>query len=173
MKTTPKTWWLTGLPAAGKTTLATRLCKELRQRSLPACLLDGDEVRQGLSKDLGFSMNDREENMRRVAEMARLLNNSGIHAVIALVSPSIAGRSAAKQIIGADSFIEIYVATPLEICRERDPKNLYIKALASKGMEMTGVDSPYEPPINPKFTVLGIGDEEINAITKEFLSHND
>jgi adenylylsulfate kinase len=142
MSTMPNTWRLTGLHAAGKTTLASHLCAALRQSGQAACLLDGDEVRQGLSKDLGFSLTDREENMRRVAEMARLLNNAGIHALVALVSPSIAGRLSAKQIL---------------------------KAQTNPGMAMTGVDSPYEVPPAPHFTTPDVSKIEIDVVVKPIL----
>lgn len=147
------TWWLTGLPAAGKTTLATLLCARLRALGEPACLLDGDQVRQGLSRDLTFSDDDRKENIRRVAEMSRLLNQSGIHAIVALVSPSRSARDAARAIVGNHQFREIHVATPLAVCQHRDPKKLYAQAANTVGMGMTGVDAPYEAPLAPALTL--------------------
>lgn len=146
-------WWLTGLPGAGKTTLATALVAALQQRGEPACLLDGDEIRLGLCRDLGFSPEARHENMRRVAEMACLLNKSGIHAVVALVSPTIDGRALARGIIGEARFLEVHVATPLEVCQARDPKGLYAKARINPAMGMTGVQAGYEAPIAPALSI--------------------
>jgi adenylylsulfate kinase len=149
---TANTWWFTGLPAAGKTTLAQALAGHLRALGQAACILDGDQIRQGLNKNLGFSTADREENMRRVAEIAKLLNESGIHALVALVSPTTTGRANARQIIGT-SFIEIHVSTPLAICQQRDPKGLYARALASPGSGLTGVDAPFEIPDAPELVI--------------------
>ena len=123
----PATFWLTGLPGAGKSTLAQALATELRARAVPACVLDGDELRAGLCRDLGFSTADREENMRRVAHLARLLNDQGICAIVALVSPTLAGRAAARRIVSPQTFVEIHVSTPLEVCQQRDPKGLYAR----------------------------------------------
>lgn len=143
------TWWLTGLPAAGKTTLARALRARLEAAGQTACLLDGDEIRQGLCRDLGFAPADRAENMRRVAELARLLNQSTIHAVVALVSPTTEGRANARRIVGDEHFIEIHVSTALAVCQARDPKGLYARALAQPGMGLTGLDAPYEAPAAP------------------------
>ena len=151
--TTSQCWWFTGLPAAGKTTLASALVQALQLRGEPACLLDGDELRLGLCRDLGFSPEARHENMRRVAEIARVLHQSGIHAVVALVSPTIDGRALACGIIGADRFLEIHVATPLEVCQARDPKGLYARAKANPGMGMTGVQSVYEKPSHARLSI--------------------
>jgi adenylylsulfate kinase len=146
------TWWFTGLPAAGKTTLAQALAGHLRALGQAACVLDGDRIRQGLNKNLGFSTLDREENMRRVAEIAKLLNESGIHALVALVSPTLAGRTNARRIVG-ENFIEVHVATPLPVCQQRDPKGLYARALAHPGSGLTGVDAPFEIPETPEIII--------------------
>lgn len=143
------TWWLTGLSGAGKTTLAQALANDLRSQKVPVCVLDGDELRQGLSKDLGFSMNDREEQCRRVAEMAKLLNQNHILVIVALISPTAAGRNEARKIIGNTRMKEIHISTPLAICQQRDVKGLYAQALQQNGIQLTGVQSQYEIPDNP------------------------
>ncbi|MFZ6775078.1 adenylyl-sulfate kinase [Undibacterium sp. SXout7W] len=143
------TWWLSGLPGAGKTTLAHALALRLRATGFPVCVLDGDELRQGLSKDLGFSPADRDEQCRRTAEMAKLLNSNGIYAIVALVSPHASGRATAKDIIGASQFIETHVATPLHICQQRDPKGWYARAKNNPVLQLTGVSAPYEEPASP------------------------
>jgi adenylylsulfate kinase len=143
------TWWLTGLPGAGKTTLAIALCESLKANGGVCCLLDGDELRHGVNSDRGFSVEAREEHARRVAEIARLLNTNGVHAVVALISPTRKGRALAAQIIGPRSFSEIYVSTPLEVCIARDPKGLYAKAFRDPSMGLTGVHATYEFPSQP------------------------
>lgn len=148
-----KTWWLSGLPGAGKSTLAQALATHLRQQSIPVCVLDGDELRRGLSNDLGFSTADREEQSRRTAEIARLLNHNGICAIIALVSPSANGRARARDIIGSAHFIETYVSTPLHICQQRDPKGWYAKAKSNPTLQLTGISAPYEVPVNPECVI--------------------
>lgn len=147
-KTSVKTWWLSGLPGAGKTTLAQNLATQLRQRGLAVCVLDGDELRQGLSQDLGFSPADRQEQARRVAEMARLLNLNGIYAIVALVSPSLNGRALARQIVGSPFFIECYISTPLEVCEQRDPKGWYARAKQNSHLQFTGISAPYQAPLH-------------------------
>ena len=149
----PQTCWLTGLPAAGKTTLAVETGVALRQHGLAVCLLDGDELRAGLCRDLGFSPADRAENMRRVAEMARLLNDQGVWVLVALVSPSVVGRETARRIIGAGRFVEVHVATPLAVCQSRDPKGLYALAKTYPDLALTGVQAPYEPPLQPDLII--------------------
>ena len=140
------TWWFTGLPGAGKTTLAQAWAEQLRLQQRPVVVLDGDELRRGLTRDLGFSEADRNENMRRVAEVARLLNDAGIEALVALVSPTLQGRATSRTIVGPERFIEVYVATPLAVCQQRDPKGLYLRAANSEQFGLTGVQSPYEMP---------------------------
>lgn len=140
------TWWFTGLPGAGKTTLALAWAEQLQRQGQPSVVLDGDQLRKGLTRDLGFSSADRAENMRRVAEVAKLFNQAGTHALVALVSPTVEGRSMARQIIGPDGFIEVFVSTPLAVCQQRDPKGLYARAAAQEQFGLTGVQSPYELP---------------------------
>lgn len=151
-RTEPCTWWLTGLPAAGKTTLAHALATALRQQGRAVCVLDGDELRRGLCSDLGFSEADREENMRRAAATAALLNQQGIDVVAALISPTARGRAAARQTLGEGRFFEVHVATPLAVCMARDPKGLYARARAhvGQGMGLTGLDAAYEVPTAPE-----------------------
>lgn len=147
------TWWFTGLPGAGKTTLAQAWAAHLQQQQCSVVVLDGDELRKGLTRDLGFSDADRAENMRRVAEVAKLFNLAGTHALVALVSPTVQGRCAARQIIGPEHFIEVFVSTPLAICQQRDPKGLYARAASQEQFGLTGVQSPYEQPDNPNLSI--------------------
>lgn len=142
--------WLTGLSGAGKSTIAYRLVAVLRQNGRVPLLIDGDILRNGLNSDLAFSIADRAENVRRAAELARLVASSGVLPVVALISPMRAERSRAKDIIGADHFIEVFVDTPLELCEVRDPKGLYRQARKGLIKEFTGISSPYEPPALPQ-----------------------
>lgn len=143
------TLWLTGLSAAGKTTLAFALARKLLEAGRPCYVLDGDQVRRGLSRDLGFGLADRSENIRRTAEVAKLMNDAGLIVISALISPMLADRAMAKSIIGSVKFKEIYVSTPLAICEARDPKGLYAKARAGQIADFTGVSAGYEVPLNP------------------------
>lgn len=145
----PFVLWLTGLPAAGKTTLAGEIAGRLRQLGLSVRVLDGDDLRDGLNADLGFSDADREENVRRFAEVARLFLDSGICVVAAVISPFRSGRERARAIAGTGRFVEIFVDAPLEVCQQRDPKDLYARALAGKIAGLTGFDAPYEAPETP------------------------
>jgi adenylylsulfate kinase len=147
------TWWFTGLPGAGKTTLAQAWAAHLRQQQCSVVVLDGDELRKGLTRDLGFSDADRAENMRRVAEVAKLFNQAGTHALVALVSPTVQGRNTARHIVGAERFIEVFVSTPLAICQQRDPKGLYARAASQEQFGLTGVQSPYEKPDHANVTI--------------------
>lgn len=145
--------WLTGLSGAGKSTLAKALMQEFEKLEIPVVLLDGDIIRRGLSNDLGFTIAERKENIRRVAEIAKLLVDSGVHAICPLISPTIELRMMAKSIIGLKNFIEIYVDTPLGTCIERDAKGLYIKALKGEIENFTGIGSPYEAPTSPDLNI--------------------
>jgi adenylylsulfate kinase len=147
------TYWLTGLSGAGKSTLAQALVEHLRTRSQAVCVLDGDELRTELCKDLGYSSADRAENMRRAAAMAQILNLQGIAVIAALISPLAAGRAAARECIGADRYIEIHVNTPLAVCQQRDPKGLYARAQQDSSFALTGIGSPYEPPMSPDLCI--------------------
>lgn len=143
------TIWLTGLSAAGKSTLAFAVEEELYKRGCRTFVLDGDNVRHSLNKNLGFSPQDRAENIRRISEVASLFNEAGIITLTAFISPYKIGRDGAKEIIGLDSFIEVYVDCPLDVCEQRDPKGIYKKARAGFVKDFTGVDAPYEVPENP------------------------
>jgi adenylyl-sulfate kinase len=149
------TVWLTGLPGSGKSTIAAVVEEVLIEQGRAACRLDGDNLRHGLCRDLGFSAEDRAENMRRVAHVARLLADAGAVAVVALVSPYATGRAQARQIHeeGDLPFIEVFVDTPLEECERRDPKGLYARARAGDLPGLTGIDDPYEPPLAPELRV--------------------
>ncbi|BEV71640.1 MULTISPECIES: adenylyl-sulfate kinase [unclassified Paludibacterium] len=149
MKPPVLTLWLTGLSAAGKTTLAQALYRQWQEAGIRCQILDGDEVRRDLCADLGFSREDRRENIRRVALRCRELNQQGICVVVALISPYRADRQMARELIGAPGFVEIYLATELVVCEARDPKGLYRKARAGDIPAFTGVSDPYEPPLTP------------------------
>ncbi|MBA4272604.1 adenylyl-sulfate kinase [Pseudomonas sp. MF6776] len=145
----PLTIWLTGLSASGKSTLAFALEKFFVENGRSAFVLDGDNVRHGLCKDLGFTAQDRSENIRRVAEVANLMNDAGVMVMVACISPSSADRDNAKSIIGEERFLEVYLSTPLSVCEQLDPKGLYRKARAGQIPHFTGVSAPYEVPAAP------------------------
>ncbi|WP_415922969.1 adenylyl-sulfate kinase [Stutzerimonas kunmingensis] len=140
------TLWLTGLSASGKSTTAYALERQLIDTGRLCCVLDGDNLRHGINRNLGFTHEDRTENIRRTAEIARLMNDAGLIVIASLISPLIADRGMAEEIIGADSFVEIYLNTPLEICEARDPKKLYSKARQGLITHFTGISAPYEVP---------------------------
>ena len=153
LKQKPQTLWFTGLSGSGKSTIAKLLEKTLIDNGKLCFLLDGDNIRHGLNKDLGFSPEDRKENIRRIAEVAKLMNDAGLIVLTAFISPYREDRDMARQIIGDENFREIYVSTPLAACEERDPKGLYKKARAGQIKGFTGIDAPYEPPENPALTI--------------------
>lgn len=141
---TGATIWLTGLSGAGKTTIAQALAETLRSRGLPVEVLDGDVVRQYLSKGLGFSKEDRDENIRRIGFVAQLLTRNGVYTIVSAISPYRAVRREVRSMIGR--FVEVYVNAPLEVCESRDVKGLYAKARAGVIRGFTGIDDPYEAP---------------------------
>ncbi len=145
------TIWLTGLPSAGKSTIARRLAILLQSMDRRVIVLDGDEVRERLNKGLGFSKEDRDENVRRIAYVARLLTEAGAAVIVAAISPYRDARDAARAEIGR--FAEVHVSCPLEECIRRDVKGLYKKALAGEIAHFTGVSDPYEPPLRPELVV--------------------
>ncbi|MFK7755478.1 MAG: adenylyl-sulfate kinase [Flavobacteriales bacterium] len=162
-----KVLWFTGLSGSGKSTLADALDQKLYEEGRLTYILDGDNVRQGLNKDLTFSDADRTENIRRISEVAKLMVDSGLIVLTAFISPFLEDRAAARAIIGEEDFIEVYVNTPLEVCENRDVKGLYKKARAGEIPSFTGISSPYEAPVNPEIEVKtkdkGI-DESTNLI---------
>ena len=160
----PLTIWLTGLSAAGKSTLAYTLERLLVDMGRAAYVLDGDNVRYGLNRDLGFSHEDRSENIRRIAEVARLMNDAGFIVLTAFISPYRADRQMARDIIGMDQFFEVHVATAQLICEERDPKGMYRRAKAGQIADFTGVTSPYEPPVKPACRIdTSVGSPDVCA----------
>jgi adenylylsulfate kinase len=147
------TVWLTGLSGAGKSTLACALEGRLIGAGRMAYVLDGDNLRLHLNRDLGFSPSERQENIRRSAEVARLMNDAGLIVICAFISPLRSDREMARQIIGADNFVETYISTPCTVCEERDPKGLYKKARAGLIPEFTGISAPYEVPLAPSLAL--------------------
>jgi bifunctional enzyme CysN/CysC len=140
--------WFTGLSGSGKSTIANLLQKRLHLAGKHTCLLDGDNVRHGLNRDLGFTEADRAENIRRVAEVARLMTDAGLIVLVSFISPFRAERRMARQLMAPGEFVEVFVDAPFEECARRDPKGLYRKALSGMVKNFTGVDSPYEVPEN-------------------------
>lgn len=153
LKQRSKALWFTGLSGSGKTTLAIALEWKLFQEGFFAQVIDGDNVRTGLNAGLGFSEEDRKENIRRIAELTKLYVQSGVIVLNCFISPTIAIRKMAREIIGEEDFIEIYVNTPLEICEKRDVKGLYEKARRGEIENFTGISAPYEPPENPDIEI--------------------
>jgi adenylylsulfate kinase len=145
--------WLTGLSGSGKSTVGNALEQALFERGIKTQVLDGDNIRMGLNKDLGFSDDDRKENMRRISEVAKLFSDSGTLTITAFISPFREEREKCKEIIGKDNFVEIFIDAELNVCEARDPKGLYKKARAGEIPNFTGIDSPYEKPIDPDLTV--------------------
>jgi bifunctional enzyme CysN/CysC len=152
----PAVLWLTGLSGAGKSTIANGLERRLNALGAHTYLLDGDNIRGGLNRDLGFTDADRVENVRRVAEVSGLFVDAGLIAIVALISPFRSERQTARECVGAREFVEIFVDTPIEECRRRDPKGLYAKAAAGDLVNFTGVDSPYEPPEKPELRLTTV-----------------
>ncbi|MEJ6474972.1 adenylyl-sulfate kinase [Pseudoalteromonas piscicida] len=142
--------WFTGFSGSGKSTVANALEHALQEQGIHTYLLDGDNVRHGLCKDLGFSDEDRVENIRRVGELSKLMVDAGLMVLTAFISPFQAERDMVRSLVQSDEFIEVYLDTPLEVCEQRDPKGLYKKARAGEIKHFTGIDSTYEPPINPE-----------------------
>ena len=149
----PFVFWFTGLSGSGKSTLAFALERRLISRGTPCCVLDGDNIRHGLNRDLGFSPLDRTENIRRVAEVARLMMDAGLVVITSFISPFRDDRAMARSIIGTGPFVEVYLNASLDTCEARDTKGLYRKARAGELPGFTGISSPYEIPENPSVTI--------------------
>jgi bifunctional enzyme CysN/CysC len=149
----PLTLWLTGLSGAGKSTLAAEVEKRLVGSGRACYMLDGDNLRAGINRDLGFGPEDRRENIRRIAEIARLMNDAGLIAIAAFISPYRADRAMARTIVGPERFAEVYLSAPLEVCERRDPKGLYARARRGEIADFTGISAPYEPPEAPELVL--------------------
>ena len=145
--------WLTGLPGSGKSTVANTLETKLFELGYKTYTLDGDNVRHGLNNDLGFTKAERVENIRRVAEVAKLMADAGLIVITAFISPFISEREYARQIIADDEFLEVFVDTPLNVCEARDPKGLYKKSRSGQLKNFTGIDSEYQRPTNPEIVL--------------------
>ncbi len=172
--------WLTGLSGSGKSTIANELSRQLHEMGKLSYILDGDNIRLGINKDLGFSDDDRKENIRRIAEIANLMSESGVIVITAFISPFRKEREMAKDIIGRDTFVEVFVNSPLDLCESRDPKGLYKKARAGQIPMFTGIDSPYEEPLAPYmslFTNDVTPDDSakciVNELTEDGLLHHN
>jgi len=161
--------WLTGLSGSGKSTVAIALERELHKRGLLCRILDGDNIRSGINNNLGFSEEDRTENIRRIAEIGKLFVNTGIITIAAFISPSNELRQMAACIIGQDDFLEIYISTPLEECEKRDVKGLYAKARRGEVKNFTGISAPFEAPEHPALSLdtstMSL-EESVNALLK-------
>ena len=149
--------WFTGLSGSGKSTLANLVEIELHKKGVSTYILDGDNIRQGINKDLSFTPQDRSENIRRIAEISNLMLDAGVVTLAAFVSPYLKDREAVKQVLGLDNVIEVFVNTSLAACESRDVKGLYKKARAGEIKNMTGVSAPYQPPIAPDIEVITDG----------------
>jgi adenylyl-sulfate kinase len=161
---TPFTIWFTGLPSSGKSTLARLVEARIRGRGFPVVVLDGDEVRTWLTAGLGFSREDREENIRRIAHLAMFQNRSGVATITAAISPYQGPREAARTLIG--NFVEVYVDCPLGVCEQRDVKGLYKKARRGEVQHFTGVSDPYEPPTAPEVVVRTDQDDKETCVAR-------
>lgn len=162
----PCVYWLTGLPCSGKSTVANALDLALYNTGLCTCLLDGDNLRMGLNKDLGFALEDRLENVRRLAEVACLMADAGLLVIVAAVSPSRAHRKMVRDIVGNGRFVEVFISTPVEVCEERDVKGLYKRARIGEISGFTGVDSPYEPPLEAELVVDTLSENAEDAASR-------
>jgi bifunctional enzyme CysN/CysC len=165
-----KVVWFTGLSGSGKSAISNALEKELHAQGRRTYILDGDNIRQGLNRDLGFTDADRVENIRRVAEVAKLMMDAGLIVMTAFISPFRQERELARSLIGSENFVEVYVATPLAVCEQRDPKGLYKKARSGLLPNMTGLTSPYEPPDRPDMTI-NTADIPVSEAVKRLLTY--
>jgi adenylylsulfate kinase len=164
------TVWLTGLSGAGKSTIAVDLEKRLLERGVRTYILDGDNVRHGLNKNLGFSPEDRTENIRRIGEVAKLFTDAGMVALTAFISPYRADRDQVRGLMAAGDFIEVFVDCPVDVCEQRDVKGLYKKARAGEIKEFTGVSAPYEAPLRPELA-LDTSAQGVEESAKQILAY--
>ena len=164
------TMWFTGLSGSGKSTVAVALEKALWDRGICSYILDGDNVRHGLNKDLGFSPEDRTENIRRIGEVANLFTDSGVINLTAFISPYRADRDSVRELMQDGDFIEVYIDCPLEVCESRDVKGLYAKAREGKIPEFTGISAPYEAPDKPEVT-LKTGDHSLDECVAQLIAY--
>jgi len=164
------TVWLTGLSGSGKSTIAVHLEKLLLERGVRTYILDGDNIRHGLNKNLGFSPEDRTENIRRIGEVAKLFTEAGLVTLTAFISPYRADRDQVRAIMQEGDFVEVFVDCPVEVCEERDVKGLYKKARAGEIKEFTGISAPYEAPLKPELTILTAG-QSVEASAQQIIEH--
>jgi adenylylsulfate kinase len=164
------TVWLTGLSGSGKSTIAVDLEKRLWERGIRAYILDGDNIRHGLNKNLGFSPEDRTENIRRIGEVAKLFTEAGVVALTAFISPYRADRDQVRKIMADGDFVEVHVDCPVEVCEQRDVKGLYKKARAGEIKEFTGISAPYEAPEKPELTINTAG-QSVEDSAKQILAY--
>ncbi len=172
MKQKAKVIWFTGLSGSGKTTLASMLERRLFELNYFCQILDGDNVRSGINRNLKFTDEDRMENIRRIAEVSKLFMNCGIILICAFISPTKEMRNMAKEIIGEDDFLEIFVDTPIEVCEQRDPKGLYKRARAGEIINFTGISAPFEVPENPFLVIDNTNpklEETVRYLTKKII----
>ncbi len=164
------TVWLTGLSGSGKSTIAVDLEKRLCERGVRTYILDGDNVRHGLNKNLGFSPEDRTENIRRIGEVAKLFTDAGVVALTAFISPYRADRDQVRKIIADGDFVEVHVDCPVDVCEQRDVKGLYKKARAGEIKEFTGISAPYEAPEKPELVVKTAG-QSVEESSKQIIAY--
>ncbi len=167
--------WLTGLSGSGKSTLANALDSYLFSRGFRSYLLDGDNVRHGLNRDLGFDHDSRVENIRRIGEVSKLMVDAGLIVITAFISPYRSDRDMVREMFPADEFIEVYLDAALAVCEQRDPKGLYKKAREGKITDFTGIDSPYEAPLNPEIVLNSDKqnvEQELHAVIQYLESRN-
>jgi adenylyl-sulfate kinase len=158
--------WFTGLPSSGKSTIANELSYQLFKRRCNVYVLDGDNIRHGLNRDLGFSPEDRVENIRRIGEVAKLLADAGMIVMTAFVSPYKADRDKVRKLLKQGEFIEVFVSCPPEVCEKRDPKGHYKKAKEGLIPEFTGVSAPYEPPENPEIVLYSDEESVVESVAR-------
>lgn len=154
--------WFTGMSGSGKSTIACELDKRLHDMSTHTYILDGDNMRYGLNSDLGFTSSDRKENIRRIGEVAKLFVDAGMIVMASFISPFTQDRGTVRTLVNKDEFIEIYIKCPLDICEQRDPKGLYLKARKGEIKHFTGIDSPYEEPVEAELTI----DTSVSSVTE-------